>query len=212
MYLDSGIYRIRIDKSWEMYDLHQFPHYYSQLYAVQYFLDKRDDAPRKKGKSIFQRYPWRGGYSVVYFYRDLYFSINEEHRPLIHAIRYSSPGYIDILCVPAVAIGIAVSITAIAWAADRVDQAYNNIYKRAQERKLLSLDTQINMQRLKQEHVQFIVQSTKELAELIRFEKVEELEYRTQDSLVTLKILMSFYRRAKVLAEYVINEKVNFDN
>jgi len=114
--------------------------------------------------------------------------------------------------VPAVAIGIAVSITAIAWAADRVDQAYNNIYKRAQERKLLSLDTQINMQRLKQEHVQFIVQSTKELAELIRFEKVEELEYRTQDSLVTLKILMSFYRRAKVLAEYVINEKVNFDN
>lgn len=212
MYFETTIYRISIDKEWEMYDLHQFPHYYSQLYAVLYFLDNDVPAPLKKRESIFQLYPWRGGYSAVYFYRDLYFSVDKEYRPFIRTIKYSSPGYIDILCIPAIAVAIAVSVTAIAKAVDQIDKVYDNIYKRAQERKLLSMDTEIKRDQLEKEHLQFILQSTKELAEIIRFEKVEELQFRTQDNLATLKILMSFYRRIRKLAEYVIDEKVNFGN
>jgi hypothetical protein len=58
-------HKIHIEGRWELRDLYVFPQRYGEIYSFLYALS----APSPHGRfiEIFQRYPWRGGYSAVNF-------------------------------------------------------------------------------------------------------------------------------------------------
>ena len=203
--------RIGKDEKWSLVDLYQFPHAYTHVYAFLYSLTQTGRLSEAAVAETYRRYPWRGGYSAVNFYGELYYAMKEEHQPMVHSIRYSSPGYIELAVVAAVARQIEKIVKTIAKCADIADATYDRIYKRAQKRKLLALDVKRREREFEREEIEFIVASSKELSKLLEFEDLERLEARTQDHLGTLKILLSFYRRTRELVEFYESRKVIFD-
>jgi hypothetical protein len=90
-------FRIPIDGSWDLHDLYQFPHTYTQIYSVLFVLEEDLPTARQMRRAhIFSSYPWRGGYSAVNWYNSLYYMISNDERPQIIAMRYESPGWLDL--------------------------------------------------------------------------------------------------------------------
>jgi hypothetical protein len=63
---------------------------------------------------------------------------------------------------------------------------------------------------LAREELDFIEGSTDQLARMLGFQNVSELDELTGNRLATLKILLSFYRRLRTLAEFQAEGKLNF--
>src|SRR5205809_6739979 len=91
---ETGRHKIFIAGRWEIRDLYEFPHRYAEIYSFLYALQPfgRDSVVFAEA---FQRYPWRGGYSAVNFYDEIYLAIPRIYRPHIARIQYSSPGFLD---------------------------------------------------------------------------------------------------------------------
>lgn len=206
-----SLYRIGIDEKWSLIDLYQFPHAYTQVYAFIYSLSGTGPMSDAAVAEIYRRYPWRGGYSAVGFYWDLYYAMEKEHRPMVNSIRYSSPGYIEIGAIAIVATQIKRIVKTVAECIEIADATYDRIYKRAQKRKLLALDVKRQQREFEREEIQFMITSSQELSKLLEFEGLESLQSRTQDQLGTLKILLSFYRRVRELAEFYHDRKITFN-
>jgi len=63
------IYRVWLNKDWELEDLYEFPHAFSQCYAFVYCLDSElEPRDRDRINYAIREYPWRGGYSYVNIY------------------------------------------------------------------------------------------------------------------------------------------------
>ena len=60
---------------------------------------------------------------------------------------------------------------------------------------------------LQKEEMKFVETSAKQLAEMMGFKNLQQINALTGNPLATLKILLSFYRRVKKLAEYEKNGK-----
>jgi hypothetical protein len=56
----------------------------------------------------------------------------------------------------------------------------------------------------------FAIKASEQLARGLGFENLNELNKQTGNPVASLKILLSYYRRIKILAEYVIKGKANF--
>ncbi|HEY6872187.1 MAG TPA: hypothetical protein VI298_05600 [Geobacteraceae bacterium] len=92
-----------MDERWALADLYDFPHAYSQAYALIYCFDSRlNPKDEKRINTALEQYPWQGGYSYVNIYTVLNNQIPEEHRPQIASIQYASPGFIDVIINPGI--------------------------------------------------------------------------------------------------------------
>src|SRR4051812_42514362 len=96
-------YRIQLDEKWSLVDLYEFPHAYTQVYAFIYSLTQTGRLSEAAVSEIYRRHPWRGGYSAVNFYGDLYCAMEEDHQPMVNAIEYASPGFLEMAALVAVA-------------------------------------------------------------------------------------------------------------
>jgi hypothetical protein len=206
----TSLYRIDIDAEWSLVDLYRFPHTYTHVYAFLYSLSQAQRLSREAVNAIYRRHPWRGGYSAVNFYGDLYFAMEETHRPMVNSMRYSSPGFIELAALVLVATQIEKIVATLAKCVDVADATYDRIYKRAKKRKLLALDVKRREREHSREEIEFMVESSKELARLLHLENLDQLQARTEDHLGTLKIMLSFYRRARELVDFQISGKVRF--
>jgi len=79
-----------------------------------------------------------------------------------------------------------------------------------QERKLIQIDVKKKKLQLKEADLKFIHSSAKSLAKLIGFKNIKELHKVTRNPLTSLKILLSFYRRIRSLADYTNKGKTKF--
>jgi len=125
-----------------------------------------------------------------------------ELRPKIIAIAKSSPGYFDLGLWLAAATSLALIVRKIASAIDTANTTYHNIYKGMRERKLLRIETERKSLVLEGERLQFVEASSRQLAQILGFSSPTELDKLTGSRYVTLKILMSVYRRVRRLCEY----------
>ena len=114
-----------------------------------------------------------------------------------------------ILFVP-VAIAIKKIVQSFCVAGESINSLYNEIYKGMQERKLLQINVKKEELKLKTADLEFISSSTKSLAKLLGFKSVKELNKVTRNPLTSLKILLSFYRRIRSLANYTTKGKTKF--
>jgi hypothetical protein len=130
-------YRIPIDGRWELRDLYEFPHTYAQIYAVLYVLQEELPAARQiRRNDAFRKYPWRGGYSAVNWFSDLYYAIPQAERPQIISIQYASPGWIDLGVYVSVAVAIRQMLVAFSQAGRHLNDTYSQIQQGIHQRKL----------------------------------------------------------------------------
>jgi len=205
---EIGLHKIEMDGEWEIQDLYLFPHRYSEVYSFLYALNEAASGNAHRLSGAFQRYPWRGGYSAVNFYDDLYSSIPKDRRPKIKRIEYASPGFIEVGAILLLVTQIDRILTTAMKTCDKLDSIYTNIHKRAMRRRLLKLSVKEKERKLAEEDVRFVVESTKELAEALGIPDPAALNRLTNDPLASLKILMGFYRRLRELLHFIEEGKV----
>lgn len=92
---DSTSHDLKLDGRWFFEDLMFVPRKYIQVYSFVYtFMNISKASVRENIRSIFTRYPWKGGGSRVNFYKDLSRVIPSMHEPRVECIQYASPGHI----------------------------------------------------------------------------------------------------------------------
>jgi len=87
------------------------------------------------------------------------------------------------------------------------NSVYSEICKGIQERKLFRIEVEKNQIELEERNQQFIESSANRMIKLLGLSNIDQMHQKTGSQLKTLKILLSFYRRVKTLAEYQIKGK-----
>ena len=109
-----------------------------------------------------------------------------------------------------VASSVAAVVKSVASVIKNVNSAYNAIYKGMQERKLLKLQTESSALRLSAEDAKYIDASSRTMAKILGFRSTVDINRLTDSPYLTLKILLSVYRRVRTLSEYEYKGKAHF--
>lgn len=204
-------YTITIGGSWSLKDFYELPHTFAQVYAFHcafLLMDEVDDPERLW--YVFGSFPWRGGYSAVNFYNSLNSQVPLGFRPKVKSIQYASPGWIELsLLVPA-AVAVSKVVDMFIRSASGLNGLYTEIYKGMHERKLMRIEAKRQEMDLTEKQIEFAVNMSKVLAEGLGFDRIEELNERTGHPVATLKMLLSYFRRVRKLAEYATTGKAEF--
>ena len=204
-------YKIEIDGKWSLEDLYKLPHAYEQVYfAFEAILPADNIDQEERIQRAFTAFPWRGGYSAVNSYNRLKWATPKQRRPKLVSAKYSSLGWIELFLDQAPAMQLAATITTVSLAIGSCNSTYNAIFRDLQKRKLLRMEVESKKIALSKEQIAFVKECTNEVANILGINTVDALEDRTQDPLISLKILMSVYRRIRLLAEYVNKRKAKF--
>ena len=207
------VYRVLMDERWELEDLYVFPHTYSQIHAFIYCLDFELDERREKRIDFsLINYPWRGGYSYTNIYRVLHGLITEDDTPKIAEIKYASPGWIDLLMNPEVALKVAKSLGVLIGTGVAAVEAFKRIDKARLDMAKNRRRNQAEMVKYSAEEAKYLNQMSEEVAKNIGFNSVEKLNSRTKNPEVTLKLLLAHQRRMNKMAEYVASGKASLPN
>ena len=214
--MNQGTLRIEIDGEWTLEDWYMFPRVISQVYSFLYSITEikmLKELPDEDDRLYitYSAHPWRGGYSAVNFYNYLQTLIPKNLRPRVVSIHYSSPGFFELGLAVVVAISIRKIVKAFCDSGKDIISLYNEVYNGMQKRKLLSISVKREDLQFQKEHIKFIEKSLTSLSQMMSFEGISELKQITPNELAALKILLSFYRRVRILAEYQKSGKADFD-
>jgi hypothetical protein len=201
--LSNEVYRVEMDGEWELDDLYAFPHAFGQVYAFIYCFDSELSArDAARIDHALESYPWGGGYSIVNIYTVLQNQVEAIDRPRIVGIKYLSPGWIDILLNLDPAIKLAGSVAAVAGSLAAAAKAFNAIQKALYDIRAQRGKAKVEEIKLTRAQIQELLGLTKDLAKLMKFDKVAALEQRTGDPEVAAKLVAAQFRRLKTLAEF----------
>lgn len=209
---------VNIDGRWSLDDLATFSAKYNQCYSFIYSISPTV-AEQEDILQIYKVYPWRGGYSTVHFFRQLYVRTPKDDRPEVRQIKYASPGFILLAQVASAAAVLAGIIITVAKSAERVSAAYTQIRKDMADRRL----TQINLKKAEAEAVREEIETLREQMQFVEEslqwfsselgipeELLDVLNKRSgEEPLAQLKMLLSLYRRIEPLAKLQQNKKLD---
>lgn len=207
---EIDVYRVLMDQRWELEDLYTFPHTYSQVHAFIYCLDfELDENREKRINHSLINYPWQGGYSYTNIYRVLNNLIPEEDRPQIMEIKYASPGWIELLINPDVALKLAASVATLIGSGAAAMEAYKRIDRARLEIAKKRRQHGVEMAKLSAQEAKYFNEMSEEIAKHIGFTSLQKLNERTKNPEVTLKVLLAHQRRMNKLAEFSVSGKAN---
>jgi|APTNR8051073442_1049403.scaffolds.fasta_scaffold47019_1 hypothetical protein len=202
-------YRVLMDERWDLQDLYQFPHAFGQTYSFVYCFDT-DLEPRKAERidEALQDYPWNGGYSYVNIYTVLHHQVPPTDRPRINAIQYASPGWMDLLLNPDVALRIAKTVGIILGSVVATVEAFKRIDKLRldiiRERRAKTVE----LTELGADQMKALNRLCDEAAKLLGFKSLDRLHKRTKNPATTLNLLMAHWRRVSQIVTYVQKGKI----
>ncbi len=197
--------QIELDGRWGLEELSDTTKDYIQLYGFAYSLIS--DLPVARQEEIdyiYGKFLWRGGYSTVNFFNQLFHKIPPKLRPEVQRIKYSSPGFIELTELLMVAGTVALIVTAVCRSIKSVHELYRSIQKASVEHELSKINLAKENIDLTQKQISFCEKSSKRLVEAFGFTKEQEqlINQKVQGNpVMKLKILLSVYRRVKPLAE-----------
>ncbi|MGY4427551.1 hypothetical protein ACVWWO_000028 [Bradyrhizobium sp. F1.13.1] len=203
-----GVYPIEMDGRWSLEDLYQFPRTYEQSYfALEALFPSESQIDIERIERAFKTFPWQGGYSAVNFYNQLKYATPIRARPTVLSIHYASPGAISLALILEQAQLLAAIVGAVAGSITVCNALYNKIMTDLQRRKLLRIEVERKQVALTREELDVIREYNEELAYILKIGIPDALNERTGRPLVSLKILLSVYRRIRTLAEYRNKDK-----
>jgi hypothetical protein len=208
---ENSSYRISIDGAWSLEDFYEMPHVFSQVYSFHCaFLLAVEARDPERLAHAFASYPWRGGYSAVNFYQVLISQIPHRLRPKVKSVHYASPGWFELGLWVAAAASVGKVVKSFVDSAGRVNKLYSDIHKGLHERKLLRIEEERRHLQLAKEELDFVEESSQQLSRALGFENLAALNTLTGNPLATTKILLSYYRRVRTLADYAKKGKAAF--
>lgn len=210
---EPGAYCINVDGAWFLEDLVEIPRVYNQLYTFIYTLRhlyKR--SVRGNASDIFKRYPWRGGYSAVNFYSQLNQVIPSLHEPKVHAIQYASPGRIELELTVDTSKGVKRCINAAAKNAEFLRELSRDVKSHLRDEGLSKRKGNIEQLRIPKKSRSFLTKKSKEIANALALGPyIEDIRQMAGNELLTVRIMLSFYRRIKKFSDYQSQRKISFD-
>lgn len=199
---------IPIDGRWDVQDLAYFPKKFADTYSFLYALRDRNSKDVNYLKNIFQRYPWKGGYSYVGFFNDIYNKIPRKNRLTVKEFQYASPGKILLNADAEIAKHVYASVTKVNANIITVKKVYAELQKGMTERKFLGASKYDVT--LTESDINFLKTHTLALSNAIGFKDFEKINELTDNDLLTsTKILTSYYRRLEDLAEFYDSGKAS---
>jgi hypothetical protein len=212
MVLEARNTQLGLDGRWNLEELSKTAKEYIQLYRFAYSLiPDIPDARREEIDYIYGKFPWRGGYSTVNFFTQIFHKIPSTHRPEIKQIQYGSPGFIELTEILAVAGIVAAIIKAVCSSINIAHDTYRNIQRASVDYKL----SKINLARadldLKKRQIEFCKSASQTLVEMFGLTDDQDkiLDKKVQGNpIMKLKILLSVYRRVEPLAKKQIEGKL----
>jgi len=204
------VYRINIGNKWKLEDLYEFPHAYYQVYAFYYcFMPNQNIAHKEHLLKIFKNYKDDGQYRYINIYNKFQKYVPSDNKPDISSIHYASPGWIDLILNPEIAFQISKSIGIYLGLCVTAATTYGAIYKILsninKERNKNKLDT---FKITRQQNTELTAMSN-DMARLIGFDNIEEIDLHTENPEITSKILLAQYRRLKIIGDYINDGKVS---
>jgi hypothetical protein len=209
MHMKTEVYQIPIGGRWSLEDLYTFPRTYEQCYFMYLALTPQTaEFEDERVLYAYEAFPWQGGYSAVDFYNQLKYAVPRRRRPRIVRIRYSSPGFIELggLSV-AVALGLEKVVKTICNSAKMISGTYTVIYRDMQTRKLMRIRTNNEIRKLTRAERQVIEAHAENLAGVLDV-NLDVLTERTGSAYKSLKILMSLFRRVRILCGFQKNGRL----
>jgi len=205
---NSDVKVVDIDGQWEISDLRKFSDLVQDCYSLGFALfGAAGNAASNRINSLFHKHPWRGGFSSVNFFRELYSNIPTEDRAGIRSFEYASPGEIQFYMNGDVADSIREIVNGINDDESPAREVYKSSYRRLQDLGWLSKsDTDIALSDLD------LAELTDILNECCAAFGIENqadhiLELASNDPLSAVKIVFAYYRRLQGLADYVATGK-----
>ncbi|MBE9139949.1 hypothetical protein IQ254_22595 [Nodosilinea sp. LEGE 07088] len=213
------LHEIGMDGEWSLSNLSEFSRVYSQVYHLLFSLEvSQSEKVEEKISKIYQSYPWRGGFSRVNFYKSIESAIPNDYRPRINSIVYSSPGAMNLRLVSPVAQNIEVIIYTMLRKDAFVHKLYRDIRKQMQIMRLNTLGVRKAgekgedhlLSELTSKEWHFIDYALFYFSDEMQFEDVDILCELTGNRLASLKILLSLYRRMKILVSLAREDLIDF--
>ena len=197
--------KLHLDGRWKLEELSDATKEYTQLYGFAYsLLSDLPVARREEVEYIYGKFPWRGGFSTVNFFEQLFHKIPPKLRPEVQRIQYASPGFIELSELLLVAGTVAGIVAAACTAINGAHDTYRKIQKESVENEL----TQINLKKeqldLTQKQISFCETSSASLVKVLGLTEAQDklLDERVQNNkLMKVKILLSVFRRVEPLAK-----------
>lgn len=199
---------VHIDGRWGIDDLRRFSDLVQDCYAFVFALSGFGPATAKQSiAGLFRRYPWRGGFSSVNFFDDLYRLIPAPERAEVRSIQYASPGTIELRMNGAVADSIRQLVDGLGEEKSRASTAYTDV--RAWLRSRGWLGKAKEDLRLTDSDNDELRERFKLLCSVLGLSTREDniLTLASSDPLGAVKILLAYYRRLAGLADYVATGK-----
>jgi hypothetical protein len=192
-----------MDGRWTLEDLYKFPRTYEQAYfALDALIPSESQVDFERVDRAFKAFSWQGGYSAVNFYNQLKYATPIRARPEIQSIEYASPGAITLTLILEQAQLLAAIVGTVAGSITVCNALYNKIMNDLQRRKLLRIKVERENVALERDELALISEYNREMATMLQIGTPDALDARTGRPLVSLKILLSVYRRVRTLADY----------
>ena len=205
MTLETKTTQLGLDGRWTLEELSNSTKDYIQLYGFAYSLiADLPSARRYEIDHIYGKFPWRGGYSTVNFFSQLFHKIPPKLRPEVKRIKYSSPGFIELTEILAVAITVAGIVGTVCKSLKSVHDLYRSIQKASLDHELSKINLSKQDLELKQRQIEFCDSSSRELIKAFGLtdEQSKLIDAKVQNnSVMKLKILLSVFRRIEPLAK-----------
>ncbi|MGC5887932.1 hypothetical protein [Ralstonia pseudosolanacearum] len=205
---DLASVEIAIDGRWDIEDLADYPQKLSAPYGFLFALLNATRLGTNSISQAFQRYPWRGGYSTVMFFKDLYDAVPKGKRVVVKKMAYASPGAITLQAEEVVMAGLHASAARVNDKGAR--EAYRDLRRGMSNLKMLGrAPWEVNLDDAGQA---FLSTHCRDLAEALAFPHLDRLHSLTGDSWhYTAKHLLSYFRRLDELSEFYESGKASYD-
>ena len=204
--------RLELDGRWGLEELSDMTKDYVQLYGFAYSLiPDLPTARREEIDHIYGKFPWRGGYSTVNFFSQLFHKIPPKLRPEVQRIQYASPGFIELTELLTVAVTAAGIVTATCKSLDSIHDLYRNIQKASIDHELSKINLAKENIDLKQRQIKFCESASKSLVKAFDLTETQEqlIDQKVQGNpVMKLKILLSVFRRVEPLAKKQVEGKL----
>ncbi|MDR7377644.1 hypothetical protein J2X19_002323 [Rhodoferax ferrireducens] len=199
---------VQIDGRWGIDDLRKFSDLVQDAYAFVYALSGIGAASTKQKMGIlFRKYPWRGGFSSVNFFDDLYSIIPSGERAQVRKIQYASPGTIQLKMDGTVAASIRDFVSTINTIESTATKAYSDARSTLRLRGWLG-KAKDDLELTNQDEAMLLILVGKlSVAFGLSGQTDEIVSFANSDPLGAVKILLAYYRRLAGLADYVATGK-----
>jgi hypothetical protein len=208
----SGERRVLIDGRWGLPDMRRFSSLFGNAYSFLFALQNDGGTNSQRTKVLFNKYPWRGGFSAVNFFDQLEQLVPRAIRPEIDRMQKASPGFIDFRLDVVIADRVINLVAQLNNKNNAPALAYKETHQFLKQRKWLG--SSAGDIRLTDADLSDLTSYVALMSSSLQLEEHTEyiMQLAQSDPLAAVKILLSLFRKVKELADYLATGKAQFSS